>query len=729
MSDGVPEPPALDPTELAGRKFGKARKGYEQAEVRSALGLAADALRVWQERDERLQARIDQLEAALEAANVLDDERVASLLGTEAVKVIKAAREAADEIRRRAESDAEDAAAALRNELDAEAELARSETEQLRAEVLKAAEAELASARRRGREMVGEARAVRERMLRDLAERRRTARQQIAAAQAGRDQILEALRAAGVAVDGVTLNLGDVDKAVARAAERAALSVDDDIDRFVDTLRERLGDTGEPAPGELADVTVLEVVATSADGPDDIGEPDEPTGDTDVDVTLEPAASAEAAASSDDVVPAATGAASDHGASLAAVDDIPSPDGHLADLPDDDHVVVELVVPDNGDDRDDETDEPEVVGDLALASSPSELAAARRTVGADAEVIEFATATRRPASFFVGDDEDLDEDYDDLDDSYDDYEFEDDLDEEPDDEGAALTVVEGTPDDAAVAAATVHDLITRMRESTDHAPEVAGQAEATTVETTAPVEVDDAPSSPARDDESLRDRRDAAVEPTVKAVSKVLKRSVSDEQNEVLDQLRRSAGRGRGASPSTDALLGTAEADRATYLNLLLPEVLPAATAGVAFWTELVPSAGTPDLDAAAVDAVVSGPLADALAVRRVRIAKVLEAAEVEQLDADELAARLSATYREWRTAALDELAGDLVTAAFAAGTRVAAGSGSPCRWVADHGGLPCADADDNVLADSVPCGAAFPTGDTAPPAHPGCRCLLAPAD
>ena len=66
MSDGVPEPPALDPTELAGRKFGKARKGYEQAEVRSALGLAADALRVWHERDERLQARIDQLEAALE---------------------------------------------------------------------------------------------------------------------------------------------------------------------------------------------------------------------------------------------------------------------------------------------------------------------------------------------------------------------------------------------------------------------------------------------------------------------------------------------------------------------------------------------------------------------------------------------------------------------------------------------------------------------------------------
>ena len=716
MSDGVPEPPALDPTELAGRKFGKARKGYEQAEVRSALGLAADALRVWQERDERLQARVEQLEAALEAANVLDDARVASLLGTEAVKVIQAAREAADEIRRRAESDAEEAAAVLRAELDAEAELARSETEQLRAEVLKAAEAELASARRRGREMVGEARAVRERMLRDLAERRRTARQQIAAAQAGRDQILEALRAAGVAVDGVTLNLGDVDKAVARAAERAALSVEDDIDRFVDTLRERLGDTGEPSEGELAEVTVLEVVETPADEPDAEAEVHE-------DGTAAAPATVEVVEDED-----GPSEEPDAGAALTAVED-DAEVGTATVVPDEDHVVVELVVPENDDDLDDGPDEPEVVGDLALASTPSELAAARRTVGADAEVIEFATATRRPASYFVGDDEDLDDDYDDLDDSYDDYEFEDDLDDEDEDEGAALTVVEGTPDDAAAAAATVHDLITRMRESAD--PPAATEAAPAVVETSGPDDtaVPEPPAGPVRDDESLRDRRDTLVEPTFKAVAKVLKRTVSDEQNEVLDQLRRVAGRGRGARPGADALLGAAEADRTAYLDVLLPEVLPAAVAGAEFWAGLSPSVGSAEVDLGSVGTVLSGPLSDALAVRRVRVTKVLEAAEVEQLDADELAARLSATYREWRTAALDELAGDLVTAAFAAGTRAAAGTGTLCRWVADHGGLPCADADDNVLADSVPCGAAFPTGDTAPPAHSGCRCLLVPGD
>jgi len=451
MSDGVPEPPALDPAELAGRTFGRSRKGYEQAEVGAALGLAADALRLWQDRDERLRARIDQLEAALAAVQVLEDGRVASLLGADAVDALLAAREAAEEIRRRAEADAAEAAAHLRAELDAEAELARNETEQLRAEVLKAAEAELASARRRGREMVAEARAVRERMLRDLAERRRTARQQIAAAQAGRDQILEALRAAGVAVDGATLNLGGIDPVVARAAERAALSVEDDIDRFVETLRGRLGDPGPDEQGELAEVTVLEVVEAPAEDeapPADTPERPEGSGPGDA-----PADVADDDHSPDGPAPVEA---------VAAEPGAAEPDDRPAAAANEDDVVVELVVP-----EEDLDDGPEVVGDLALATPPSELAAARRTVGADAEVIEFATAVRRPASYFVDDEldaDDLDDDYDDLDDDYDDFEF----DEGTEDGSAPLAVVEGTSDDAAAAAATVHDLITRMRESAEH---------------------------------------------------------------------------------------------------------------------------------------------------------------------------------------------------------------------------------------------------------------------
>ncbi|HZU80747.1 MAG TPA: hypothetical protein VE991_12590, partial [Acidimicrobiales bacterium] len=48
-------------------------------------------------------------------------------------------------------------------------------------------------------------------------------------------------------------------------------------------------------------------------------------------------------------------------------------------------------------------------------------------------------------------------------------------------------------------------------------------------------------------------------------------------------------------------------------------------------------------------------------------------------------------------------------------------------RWIVDDDGAECPDCDDNALAGSVPSGDAFPTGHRHPPAHPGCRCLLAP--
>jgi hypothetical protein len=40
-----------------------------------------------------------------------------------------------------------------------------------------------------------------------------------------------------------------------------------------------------------------------------------------------------------------------------------------------------------------------------------------------------------------------------------------------------------------------------------------------------------------------------------------------------------------------------------------------------------------------------------------------------------------------------------------------------------------CSECEDNSLQRAIPAGTAFPTGHVAPPAHPGCRCLVLPAD
>jgi len=88
---------------------------------------------------------------------------------------------------------------------------------------------------------------------------------------------------------------------------------------------------------------------------------------------------------------------------------------------------------------------------------------------------------------------------------------------------------------------------------------------------------------------------------------------------------------------------------------------------------------------------------------------------------------RVGAAYREWRGERIERLVGDFAVQAFSAGTVAAAGSGGKVRWVltSDTG---CSDCDDNALEGAVLATEGFPTGHSYPPAHSGCRCLIAPS-
>src|SRR5919198_1463926 len=69
------------------------------------------------------------------------------------------------------------------------------------------AEAEIEAARSRGKEMVGEAQAVRERLLTDLARRRRIGQTQVEQLRAGRERLIEAYRVVRRTLDEVTEEL------------------------------------------------------------------------------------------------------------------------------------------------------------------------------------------------------------------------------------------------------------------------------------------------------------------------------------------------------------------------------------------------------------------------------------------------------------------------------------------------------------------------------------------
>ncbi|MBS1838521.1 MAG: hypothetical protein JST64_12590 [Actinobacteria bacterium] len=228
----------------------------------------------------------------------------------------------------------------------------------------------------------------------------------------------------------------------------------------------------------------------------------------------------------------------------------------------------------------------------------------------------------------------------------------------------------------------------------------------------------------ALDATSVLDRRDALLVPVEKSMTRTLKRLVSDEQNEVLDRLRRI----RRGLPDIDALLP--DDDAIAFTAALRSDFVDAAAAGARFWageSADVDADPTGRLDHEVLDGGLELRVGDLLSLRRAHLQRALEHADADGTELAELGDHVRAAYREWRTQSVPQLAGDLAAAGFALGEQVAAGEGTPWRWVADHGGLPCSDAEDNSLAGAIDCGAPFPTGDVVPPAHPGCRCILVP--
>jgi hypothetical protein len=296
--------------------------------------------------------------------------------------------------------------------------------------------------------------------------------------------------------------------------------------------------------------------------------------------------------------------------------------------------------------------------------------------------------------------------------------------------------------------ATVHDLFARIRaegldedevgdEATEPEQAEPGRAESEpTGSEPAASATPDAASGEAASAEAavatavteiglLLDQRDRALVPIEKQLSRSLRRLASDEQNEVLDQLRRL----KRARPDVATVLSDPADTRTRFVDALLADFGAAVEAGSAFWSEVAgSSADTLFDDEDRTRSVLSSQLDEFLAVHRAHLERTFAEADEQGLDASDLGDRIRAAYRDLRSSSLAELAGDLATAGFAHGERVAAGPGTPWRWVVDNGGLPCADGEDNALAGDVACEEPFPTGDITPPAHPGCRCMLLPA-
>jgi hypothetical protein len=211
-----------------------------------------------------------------------------------------------------------------------------------------------------------------------------------------------------------------------------------------------------------------------------------------------------------------------------------------------------------------------------------------------------------------------------------------------------------------------------------------------------------------------RDERLAGIDVSI---ARRLKRVLADEQNDVLDVLRR-----KELARSIDQLIPLEPAHLASYRDAIVDDVTVAAEAGAftqnddqAWVVRRLADEGV----VAAVLTAINQELVDPLRQRLDRV--------VRDANGDNVAIgnHVRAMYRELKSQRLDDLATEISLAAYGQGRFAAIEPGTELIWHADPS---CADLRTNGAAGTVPAGTAFPSGHRFPPTHAGCGCLVAAA-
>jgi DivIVA domain-containing protein len=730
-----PERSPLDATGIARQQFSTVRRGYDPAEVRAFLHELSDVVGRLQRGEAHQLDRAERAEARAQLAEQLDEHRLVELLGAETARVLDAAREAAADIRGKAEESAarmiSDAQAEahgvieqaeqdggvrkreivaeaeeLRRDAEAILDRRRAEGQALVDEMRRAAEAERERmltegeqaravaeadaqrlrelAREQGRQVVAEAQVVRERMLGDLARRRRTAREQLERLNAARERLLAAYEVVRRTVDEATDELTVALPQAKAASEIAARRVSQEPDPSVDELEAELSVArmaGLVDDLDASDVDVAHIDALIDGGLDaaelHLAEP-EGRGRGERSFTSDEPGERRGIwpfrrRTPEDQATTAPVNADNLQVVRPAAEAIAEPAGDV----DEDQATAEDSQP---------------VGERATGD-----------VHADVHAASEAEAESSPEAPVPSAGEVLDDGHDQVEELF--ARLKADREAPADPPGGAADPSEsmaigGTavavmddPNASDPEALTAEDLTAGVEDDvSDHEAEREGG-----------VEVLDP-------DAAVLDARDEDLEPVERELGRRLKRVLADEQNEVFDLLRRD----RPASLD-DVVPGAVEHAR-RYAAAALPDLDAAASAG-----------------AASIDGKVTGScsalateLGDSLVEpMRERITRSFDECEG---DLEEVTERLRSLYREWKGQRIGSAVRHYAAAAYAWGLYEVTPPGAELRWLVDRSGDACPDADDNALASGVRKGESFPTGVLCSPAHPDCRCLVIPA-
>ena len=695
-------PDPSSPNAIAAATFSTVRRGFDPNEVRGLLRTVSGELTRLQDRERQLEREVAALKQAQIAPTLpLDEETLTSMLGEETARVIATAREAALSIRTRAE---EGATRLLRDAAE-EAATTRSQAELEAAKRLQEAQIEaqmhLEAARAQGRDMANEAREYRERVLADVGRRRELARMQLLQVNSGRERLMQAFeRARLVAVD----VLVEVDELGGEPEELVNLAL-----------------TTGPVP-----VMVPRPSVASSTLPALTPNPKP--------VDTAPKSSAAAAANDAAPVRGEAPEQADAGVSSSVAMYNATDEDEDGVVPNADEVATDPDAATGTDDLDDQagtTDTgTDTDGDMSLVDDSTV-----EEVTGDDSTVDDSTVEAVTVDEVTVDDSTVE----------------------------AVTVDEVTVDDSTVEAVTVEDhgplasvvslfageLDSRSADRTQSQSRVAvdqlfaklkvAKAEeiARDVEQSvaAPTSIRQAPKKrPATDsshdarevpvgaagpeDVSVFEHRDELLAGLTASVARKLKRVLADEQNEVLDVLRR-----KEPVSDLDTLVPLEPEHARSYAQVIHDDLYTAATGGAMFSDPAgdpqrrIADAGIIDTLLAEVEEAVVQPLRERL-----------YAAVAAQSSNDKLGQTVRGIYREWKTSVLDIAAADLAASAYARGVSAVLVPGTAVSWIISPASPACGECSTNAAAGVVQFGDAFPTGDLSSPAHLGCRCLIVAA-
>jgi DivIVA domain-containing protein len=659
MAISFSRPDPSSPAAVGAASFPIARRGFDQGEVRDFLRMVAAELARLQERERFLETEMRAMQTrGMSSPGRLDEETVTTLLGEEAARVLSTARDASAQIRERAEESATRLVKDAAEDAARIRESATLEAHRIRDDAAADAEAEIEMAKQQGRDMVNEAREYREKVLSELSRRRDAARAQIEQLLHGRDRLLSAFERARLASEDVITGLTEAH----------------DEPEFIVNLAPVTG----PVP-------VINPAHPSVGVFDRENE----------DAVPQVASTVVEIAPSDEVVEEIVAEIFDHAIEVEdvsedhpeniAIEDVTIEDEVLADDVIVSDEVIESVVEETAENAeiiDDLTD----VDDVDISDSAEE-SVAEPVVENDDE-----QSMSNVVSLFGR-------------------------------ERVSPTLPEVAPK---VDTEKVNDIFARLRaDSTTKVAAAATQSIAdssTDDKSTVDKSTESAPTRPRKKkktaDPALFAQRDEALSSIVVQFSRKLKRVLADEQNNVLEHLRK-----KRSSLEIDAILGSVEEHAKRYGDAISDEMMKAATEGAKSMKSF--GGSSKRISPKDLNEIVLVAISDSL-VAKFRDDTRIAIGEAEG-DRDILASLMRDVYRQWKMSSLDEHVDDIACSAFSCGAYFSLEPGITITWMVSPTQGCCAECDDNFLADDVVVGTDFPTGHRHPLAHAGCRCLVCP--